>query len=793
MDDFGTLVYTDCRPGQGLSGGAGLQFQAASPDVDGDAMALVQRHLLYEPPSGWMREQRPVEDYPPSFAHVGGEQLATAAGVYLGREANGTREGNQLTHAIATRDPQAYGLLRPAQLYGASFWTTKPAATTQCEPVPADPPPGILDTETVHEFVRNHPHGRPLLAALLTVLSLPDDGTNPQVLFIADQTEPVLTWVAAATLLMPHRQAVQIGFKVFTTSPTRSSQRVLAVHPAWEAPPASVDHPSGYLVVDLLAGRWSDVEAASLAGRWAELFCDGDPFDVSDAVELAAGSGLRPDEAMSLARVAVLGGAPEAPHAEAVVGWLTEGPAELVSAYGAPVAEAFTTDVANQPLGLLRKLDRATRGGGFDGQAVPVRMALLGAELRAVAGGGSAPREPVPPVTEREWGPEETDRALRLTLGALRSARGEGFAGMLSVAGCFRIPLGYADIGAAADGFVADWARHPAVRYHPGGWPGGAEFVDQLRDHLNDQIRRRVLDARAVGDAWYARLAARDALAPLDAALIGAKMAATDDDGGRNAIVTDQLARATAAPDPRHQVTALGRCLWRWTVPRPDELRVFARAMPAGAEVDPDAVDAYLAAQIQSLALVAEDLDLLQLMKTNALLRPTPATRELLRSHQVLRSICTRLPAVEKHDPQLVESMRDIDRNVVRVHRMALIDALLKTAVPGTVAAVLDLHSVDLQRFYARKVALELKEKPAASTVATAMVVACRTRDRQTADELLTAVNKWASWAGSGAVDKVSAVLDVPGFTSAHARWLELLDTNRVRRGRSWLRGSKGR
>ena len=67
-------------------------------------MALVRDSLLYEAPEAWMRDRRPVAEYPSSFSHaVDRAYTATAAGVYLGREVSGGREGNQLTHSIITR------------------------------------------------------------------------------------------------------------------------------------------------------------------------------------------------------------------------------------------------------------------------------------------------------------------------------------------------------------------------------------------------------------------------------------------------------------------------------------------------------------------------------------------------------------------------------------------------------------------------------------------------------------------------------------------------------------------
>lgn len=106
MTGFGALYYTDCRPGQGLLGGAGFQFQASSSDLPPEAPGLVQRVALYEPPVAWMRQRRPVADCPLSLIHAAeGAVYVTAAGRYLGVEANGTREGNQFTHAVVTTDP----------------------------------------------------------------------------------------------------------------------------------------------------------------------------------------------------------------------------------------------------------------------------------------------------------------------------------------------------------------------------------------------------------------------------------------------------------------------------------------------------------------------------------------------------------------------------------------------------------------------------------------------------------------------------------------------------------------
>ena len=789
MSGFGTLIYTDCRPGQGLDGGAGLQFQAVSEDVDGDAMAVVQRHLLYEPPSGWMRDQRPVEDYPPSFAHVAAGCFATAAGVYLGREANGTREGNQLTHAVTTRDPGAYGLLRPAQLYGASFWTGKPAGTTRCEAVPADPPPGRLDTEVVHEFVSGHPDGPRLLAALLTVLSRSDDGQAPQVLFIADQVEPVLTWTAAATLLLPHRQALGIGFKVFTTTPAHSAQRVLAVHPGWDTPPASVDRPEGYLVVDLLAGRWSEIETSGLADRWAATFCAGDPFDTMDAVELAAASGLAPEAAASLARVAVLGEPPEPQYAGQIVAWLADGPPDQVESYGPAVAATFTADVTGQPVGLLRELDRATHSGRFPGQAVPVRLALLATELRTAAERGTPPAAEVPRVTADEWLAEHTDQARTMAVDTLNDSRADGFAAVLTVARSYGIPLSFAEIGPAAEAFVADWARRPDAGYQVSRWAARREFVDRLRDVLTERVERSP-DARAIGDAWHRLLQVTDPTAPLDQVLIGARMAAARGPD-RLAVLTELM--NSAPPSDRAAVTALSECLWRWTLPDRAELRALLGAMRVDAELDAGVIDRFVKHRTGAGTLEKADLELVGLLTSRNLLRPGRFVDRLLAEERMVRKICAALPTRDKHDPALVEQLATVDPVVLGLLRSTLVEALLDTPPAALVVEVVRGAPVSVQRAYASASAERLKDRPAASAVATALAVIAAGPDARSSETLRAAVNKWAGWAGSGPVDRVTAALEHQQLVPALKLWFDLLDANKIRRGRALFRRPKGK
>ena len=208
---FETLIYTDCHRGQGLRGDPGLQFQAKSPGAGAADMDLVKQTLLYEVPAEWRR--RPAEDYPPSLGHVcdpASQTLATAQGAYLGKEASGIRDGNQLTHAIVTADPRSYGFVRPAQLLNASFWTAEPAATTGCPPLDPGWQPGPYEPAAIQDFVAAQEDGRDLLVTLLTALyRVPQPGSD-RIVFVADDTAQVIQWIAAATLLLPQQAALAV-------------------------------------------------------------------------------------------------------------------------------------------------------------------------------------------------------------------------------------------------------------------------------------------------------------------------------------------------------------------------------------------------------------------------------------------------------------------------------------------------------------------------------------------------------------------------------------------------------
>ncbi|MFC8849189.1 MULTISPECIES: GTPase-associated protein 1-related protein [unclassified Micromonospora] len=691
---FEALVYTDCRPGQGLQGTAGLQFQARSPGADQQDMALVEGNLLYEAPTNWMGERRPADRYPPSLSHVhDGHRYATAAGCYLGREANGNREGNQLTHALLTTDPDAYGPVRPAQLFGASCWTRQPAPTTSCAPPGDDWEPGPLDAARVRDLVRATPGGRDLLADLVTVLGRLDRPDAARVLFVCPDPALVLGWITAATLLLPQRVALTIGFKVFTTRPMHANQPVLAVHPEWENPYPAVGNDQGFVVVDLTRDTRTPVDATPTARRWADLFLTADPYDVVDAVEAAAASGLPPEQATAVAAVAVLGQPPTPQEAEPLVRWLRGGPTRQVRDYGGPVLDTLTAEVTRWPAEALVLLDETAHTGNRADPGSPVwaadrvaavRQALVAAELRRAVDTGQVPGGQLDPLPPRVWTGAHQKTAQRLLTEELSRADPTAFEALLRAARRCGLAVPLPEIRQAAHAFAVDWAEHPEHGYDPGGWPDGELLVDLRNDVLRDRVERDPDRADAIGDAWWRTLEPRLTAIEtrLDEAVVTA--AVRHMPAAQRHELVDHFLRGAADRGPG-TVERLARILFRRATADPHELALLARKAPPGTVLPAEAVAGLRESLLTAQRLPTEELALAQRLLRRGLLPPDPKLAELLKAEQAVDELAAALARARGSDVRLRSRLAALPRAVVRAHDTELLSALLTNRHPAGV------------------------------------------------------------------------------------------------------------
>lgn len=585
MTGFGALYYTDCKPGQGLQGVAGFQFQAATPGLAASAMALVQRTALYEPPASWMRDRRPVADYPLSLAHTAADDLyVTAAGRYLGREANGQREGNQFTHAVVTDDAADYALVRPAQFWGADWWASGPAPSTELDPMPEELTPGPLEPENVRDRVLATPDGSHRLIALLSAIQhRADPDLRRTIVLVTTDPAVAACWITAATLLLPGPQALRTGFKIFVADAQYGSHDIVALHPDWAGRWGDTSDGSGLAVFHLDRGKHSTVETTPAAAFWVPRFLTQDVHDVIGAVELSgqfarshpgASDTAEPSDADRLAAVVVAGREPlsTADDIDAMATWLLDAPSEAMEIAGEDVLEAVLA--AEPPAEALRTLAEATGSRGWAGETARIHRGLLLAEIREVQAtpdgvaaltavtGRRTLRSLERPAADEERGRDEIEAALR-------GAAAHHVPALLTVGHRHGLRPVTGNVREAMDDFTAWWLRQSAPALAFGAWPAPPDAIDWVRDVLRYWLRDyRDVAVEVIRERWWRplRAVATHPGDDLDAVVLGAAYDGLRADERDRLVLDVQL--LAAEREPRElEASALA-----WQVLFPDRL-----------------------------------------------------------------------------------------------------------------------------------------------------------------------------------------------------------------------------
>ncbi len=708
---FECLYYTDCRPGQGLRGGAGFQFQAVSAEVTADTMALVQRATLYEPPVSWMREQRPVADYPPSLAHVHDGVYVTARGVYLGAEANGVREGNQFTHAVATTNPEAYGQIRPAQLWDASWWAEKPAASTRCAPIAAEPSTGPWGIDAVREWVLGQPDAQDWLTAVHSAFDRLGDPDRRRVLFVTEDPTAVIGWIAAGTLLLPQERALRVGFRVFAANVRRSDHDVLAVHPDWAGSLANPNRDDEFVVFNLVTGKRSAIEPTDSALHWVPRFLRADPdevYDVVDAVELAqqfagsrsAGADPRPSAADRLASAVVLLGAEpdELAAPDVLAEWLAAQPKVSTE----DVAEPLIAAILSRRLDLdgLYALDRATHWHGVRTPlAGQVRLTLLRAILDRGAEGRDRSR--AGELAPYGWTPGERDEATRLVERALDAVEPSAMDDLLGLAVDFDVRPEPARFPHGVARFVRWWADNPGAPIDPGRWNRAPELVGALRGELavraaSGPPARLIADIR---EHWWPILLPHlaDPANALDAAVTSAAVARGDSNTRRRTI--GRVMGMLSSTDPAIRADLAWRALFQFAQPSLADVQELLRQLPTVSKSFADKACAVLdKAVIRRLG--EAELDAVRMFAEGGLLPGNGWLRDIATQDETLRRWLAE--AVQGRSPE-PGALRGVSGQVLAARGRAVLDPLVDHLPLATAKTLVLAGSEELIGLLVRK------------------------------------------------------------------------------------------
>ena len=394
---FERLLYTDCRPGEGLGTGGGYQVQAQSEGTSAAQSRMAISWLLYTAQARWVNEGRAVEDFPLGFAHAADAGFGTAQSKYLGKEVNGSRQGNYVADCLLTEAATPYGVIRPAQLWLAPFWRQEIWPSTVAPLFDEGLDVGPLDHDAIADWLRGSPRRAPGLERLLTVL---EDTGGPRVVIRADEPESALCWIAAATILLPIADALAVSFRVFASNIDDAPHRVVAV-PCDLYPNLVPGSRARAFIIDAGTDETDELQPSVRASFWVrQLVAAEEPYDVVQAIELAAEIGGRNDQELSDARAAAMAVCdPDRPIGDvAGVGrWLRralrtkhDGAAQSIISRLIGAKDVRVDD--------LRLLDEMAADGIVVVDAGELRTRLLHAEIELAAAGTGSPPTQLPDV-----------------------------------------------------------------------------------------------------------------------------------------------------------------------------------------------------------------------------------------------------------------------------------------------------------------------------------------------------------------------------------------------------------
>jgi GTPase-associated protein 1, N-terminal domain type 2/GTPase-associated protein 1, middle domain len=697
---FGRLLYTDCAPGAGRSGGGGFQVQAQSPGVDKDQSALATGWLLYEVQNPWVVDGRPVADFPPGLAHAAGTGYGTGQSRYVGKEAVGGRQGNHLADCLLTPDAESYGTIRPAQLWGASFWRADAWPTPDCPDFDGDLEPGPLFTlDELTGWARASAERGPVLAALLSVL---ENADGPRVVIVSADPAEATRWIAAATLLLPQRRAIEVTFKVFTANPLRAPQRVVAVPPDLN-PRIGPGLVPGVFVLDAAGCRADETpvseRAAFLAGKLAG-GAEADPYDLLDALELAEelSGGSWPTGTAALHTAWALVRPDEPVDATAPVqDWLLRAGAEQLREHGPGLVEMVLA--ATPSADMLRWLDRAVAGGRLNFDQETARTRLLAAELADVMAGQRPPAEPLPPAPLS--GKAERDAESELTTALLAGDAGRinmrQFDRLLRLAFRHGVALQTAPLGDRLHAFAVALIDETNDRWEPRKRALADSVLDEAYQELHARFSeppspRLKLTLSRFGGLFDDHVDYAD---PLYCHLQAAAIAGLTGEQrlARLNAALDEIARLPAdSPEAAEAARAFQRALLAWQLADADVALTILERLPSH-------IDPRIGQRADSFLTAAESepdtglLDMLYSLHANGWRPPSGKLRELLNGERRVRgflALAESADIVTKNGfSQAVRLISDADGTVVQLRAGALADAMLSTRSDDLLGAVL--------------------------------------------------------------------------------------------------------
>ena len=284
---FDVALYTDTRANEAVDGIDGFNFQALSEGMTTQDRQVIRDYMLHRVVVGWNVDHDPLE-HPASFAyraHAGRYYLSR--GISTGVTNNG-RPGNLLTEAIATSDPDDFGMMRPAQFLGARNWSLK-KAPSQTLPRWAAPLEVTQDFETdaLRDMVKNDAWAVAHFAEFLTMVEQVTDETPKRLVIVTADEALARKWIALGTLFIERERSLSLSIRGLVQDPMTTKADIVAASPAFGPQPDPSVPRAGVNVIDLDRRLIAPLEASESALTQADWFLHEDSATALAAIDVA--------------------------------------------------------------------------------------------------------------------------------------------------------------------------------------------------------------------------------------------------------------------------------------------------------------------------------------------------------------------------------------------------------------------------------------------------------------------------------------------------------------------------
>jgi hypothetical protein len=325
-----------------------------------------------------------------------------------------------------------------------------------------------------------------------------EDPDGPRIYVTATDPGDALRWIAAATLLLPLEQALEVSFKVFAANAIQARHRIVSVPTELNDGLRPGTEGSAF-VLDADSEESDSVWISERATCWVTRFLSADdPYDAVDALELAhqlQSSDCNEADLRAAAWSLTVGRA-NTEEATALANWLAAANEDQLENVGSTAVDLVLA--ANVPAAVIASLDTVAASKSFATDQAAVRTKLLQAEIASVEMLTSVPDELLINVVSSEKALRDAQSSLT---DALLIGDDERVDALLRLARRHGITPPVGPLAGRLRAFVNYWLtawNHPI---DPWSWT----LRDEIRDLARDELQHRIAEGTAMVGVSHTR------------------------------------------------------------------------------------------------------------------------------------------------------------------------------------------------------------------------------------------------------------------------------------------------